>query len=237
MSTFAIQPALFSLDEYFERAEQRELTGEGVKRRSPELYAAVKRMATLGFSLRLAGELTGISKNTVAAIYSDGVGTAELNSQLASRAGRCAMLALDAIEQRLERPDNIKTSDLAVMLGIIATHLPQMQGGPSMTVKVEHTAPQFSGLIEEIRTRMGLAADSGNQRAETEKPAQATEIRPAVDMESSALSATFSVDMPTDTVYGSVSHSGPTGEGGVSALESRGGEAMDLDNRKSQQTP
>ncbi len=237
------QPALFSLAEVTEKAEQRELTGEGIRQRNPELYAAVVQMGKAGFSCRMAAEIARLSKNTVAQIFLAGVGTGERNQLLADRAGKCALLALDAIAEKLETSaGNLKMGELSVALGIIATHLPQLQGGPSMTVRVEHTAPQFSGLLEELRAKMGLGADSAEQRAD--RPAgsvvlDAVAIDTAEDMESPDSVASNRDEGARDTAYASPTAAGTpqqTGGAGVAAAVRGDGVAMDLSESKSQQT-
>jgi len=236
-------PALFSLAEVTEKAEQRELTGEGIRQRNPELYAAVVQMGKAGFSCRLAAEVSGLSKNTCAQIFLAGVGTGERNQLLADRASKNALLILDAMAEKLETSaGNLKMGDLSVAFGIVATHLPQLQGGPSMTVRVEHTAPQFSGLLEELRAKMGLVAGSAEQRADRSAGSvvlDAVAIDTAEDMESPASVASNRDEGARDTAYASPTAAGTpqqTGGAGVAAAVRGDGVAMDLSESKSQQT-
>jgi len=238
------QPALFSLAELTEKAEQRELTGEGIRQRNPELYAAVVQMGKAGFSCRMAAEIAKLSKNTVAQIFLAGVGTGERNQMLADRASKNALLILDAMAEKLETSaGNLKMSDLTLAFGVTATHLPQLQGGPSMTVRVEHTAPQFAGLLEELRGKMGLGADSAEQMTDRSAGSvvlEAVTIDTAEDMESPASVAANRDIAARDTAFASPVAAGTpqqTGGAGVASAVRGDGVAMDLPESKSQQTP
>jgi hypothetical protein len=238
------QPALFSLAAITDKAEQRELTGEGIRQRNPALYDAVVKMGKAGFSCRMAAELAGISKNTAAQIFLAGVGTGERNQLLADRASKCALLILDALAEKLETSSgNLKMAELSVGLGIIATHLPQLQGGPSMTVRVEHTAPQFSGMLEEIRQKMGLAGGAVEQRARGDRAelvVDAEAIAPAGDMESPAIVSLDRDGRSDDTAFVSRStESTPSKQGGAGVVAALDGDGLAMDSRisKTQQTP
>lgn len=111
-----------------------------------------------------------------------------------------------------------------------------------MTVRVEHTAPQFSGLLEELRAKMGLGADSAEQRADRSAGSvvlEAVSIDTAEDMESPASAAAYRDGAARDTAFASPVAAGTpqqTGGAGVAPAVRGDGVAMDLREPKTEQS-
>lgn len=215
------QPLLFSVSaDPLAKVEQRHLSGEGIRQRNPALFEAVQRMTAAGMSCRLVAGLTGLSKNTVAQIGHAGVGTAEANKRLADMARSNLMVALDEMQHRLES-GAMKDSDRNVAIGILMQHLPQLDGvQQTLVVKHEHTAPQFAGLLDELRAKMGLTEPEPGANA---RPAAGTVIDAAAlgdtadDMESPADSITNRDEAANDTVSATADHPATAGGAGVDA--------------------
>ena len=190
-------------------------------------------MAANGFSCRLIAELTGVSKNTAAQIATAGVGTVEANQRLAKLLSQNLLLMAEEVNHRLTNGDGIKTSDLAVMIGIHAQHLPVLQGAPSQTVLVkhEHEGPAFTALIAELRGRMGLGAEIAQTKADLAAPVKGREIPVAVDMESPAFAAFEPVAPLFDTAFDAAQAGGE----GVARTAAGPPPPMDMDEPKTQQ--
>jgi transcriptional regulator with XRE-family HTH domain len=229
----AVQPVLFDVaSDPLAKVEQRHLSGEGIRQRNPALFDAVQRMCAAGMSCRLVAGLSGLSKNTVAQIAQAGVGTAQANKRLADMARANLTVALDEMQHRLET-GQMKDSDRNVAIGILMQHLPQLDGvQQTLLVKHEHSAPQFAGLLDELRSKMGLTGPDAGANARALD--QVVDVIPVTeDMESPASVSRDREGRRDDTVSATLAHPTDRGGEGVEAQKTGSPLAMDPTEPKS----
>ncbi len=215
-------------DEKLKQLAHGQFTGEQVRQDFPELHKVVVRMGSLNMSIRLTAELTGLSKNTVAAIYdSCAVGTAAQNASLAERARRCVLLLFDDLERRLENAKAEETKDLAVLCGILLDKLSNLQGGPTMTINVRHEqVPGFEDYLSQLKRvrprEMGLIGSAGEQMG------AAGAGSAAVDLEASSAGVRTGSDTAGDGLSSALRSVSSDGLAGDTGCDAQGGTSPGL---------
>jgi len=239
-------PSLFSPEEMestpgqlslFGECELQEVkglsTGEGLRKRDPNLYAMVTRLLGQDAPIREIKRLTGLHHRTIQAVRErEGECIDTMRKSLGRRALRTAALAIERLEEKIMEGD-VKAGELAMSAGILIDKGQILTGGVTArteTIQSERIEDKLTSLLAGLPTADAILIETATEPIYTpENPAQCAPptARPpeptnlvTVDVESNVFLSTSDLTATLTATLTEVSpESTPAGEGGVEKSE------------------